>query len=119
MAMIAFPLIHAIPEPDSVEARLQLAAIVDSSDDAIMSKDLGGIITSWNTAATRIFGYQPDEIIGKSVLTLIPEELHFEEPEILRKVTSGERIDHYETRRRHKDGTLIHISLTISPIRNS
>jgi PAS domain S-box-containing protein len=104
--------------PGPIEARLQLAAIVDSSDDAIISKDLQGIITSWNAAATRIFGYTEDEILGRSVLTLIPPELHSEEPEILRKVSSGERIDHYETRRLCKDGTLLDISLTISPIRD-
>ena len=114
-----------LPETDSamtrrpIEARLQLAAIVDSSDDAIISKDLRGIITSWNAAATRLFGYLPDEIIGRSVLVLIPPELHSEEPEILRKVTSGERIEHFETRRRRKNGELINISLTISPIRDS
>src|SRR4029077_7349260 len=73
---------------------------------------------SWNPAATRMFGYLPDEIIGKSVLTLIPEDLHSEEPEILRKVTSGQRIEHFETRRRRKNGELVHISLTISPIRD-
>jgi PAS domain S-box-containing protein len=106
-------------QPDPIEARLQLAAIVDSSDDAIISKDLHGIITTWNAAATRVFGYQPDEIIGKSVLTLIPKELHSEEPEILRKVTAGERIEHYETRRRRKDGEILQISLTISPIRDA
>jgi len=105
--------------PSPVEARLQLAAIVDSSDDAIISKNLQGIITSWNAAATRLFGYLPEEIVGKSVLTLIPDELHDEEPEILRKVTSGERIDHYETIRRRKDGARLHISLTISPIRDA
>jgi PAS domain S-box-containing protein len=98
---------------------LQLAAIIDSSDDAIISKDLKGIITSWNAAATRMFGYQPDEIIGKSVMVLIPPELHSEEPEILRKVTSGKRIEHFETRRRRKDGELVNISLTISPICDS
>jgi PAS domain S-box-containing protein len=102
-----------------VEARLQLAAIVDSSDDAIISKNLEGIITSWNGAATRMFGYLPEEIIGRSVLVLIPLELHSEEPEILRRVTSGERIDHFETRRRRKNGETVQISLTISPICDS
>jgi PAS domain S-box-containing protein len=110
--------IHEQTRPAPIEARLRLAAIVDSSDDAIISKDLTGIITTWNAAASRLFGYRPDEIIGKSVLTLIPEELHSEEPEILRKVTSGERIEHYETQRRRKDGKLLQISLTISPIRS-
>ena len=105
--------------PGPIEARLQLAAIVDSSDDAIISKDLNGIVTSWNTAATRLFGYAPVEIIGKSILTIIPQELQYEEPEILRKLRLGERIEHYETRRRRKDGGLIHISLTISPIRDA
>jgi PAS domain S-box-containing protein len=108
-----------LPKLDPVEARLQLAAIVDSSDDAIISKDLQGIIITWNAAAARLFGYQPNEIIGQSVLTLIPDELHSEEPEILRKVTAGERIEHFETRRRRKNGELLHISLTISPIRDA
>ena len=107
------------PHSSPIEARLQLAAIVDSSDDAIISKDLTGIITSWNAAASRIFGYQPEEIIGRSVLTLIPDERHSEEPEILRKVTSGQRIEHFETRRRRKDGQLLDVSLTISPIRDA
>ena len=108
-----------VAQVSPIEARLQLAAIVDSSDDAIISKDLSGIITSWNAAATRLFGYRPEEIVGRSVLLIIPPELRSEEPEILRKVTSGERIEHFETRRRRKNGELIHISLTISPIRDS
>lgn len=114
----------ALPKPPGpakvhpIEARLQLAAIVDSSDDAIISKDLQGIITSWNAAATRLFGYLPAEIVGQSILVLIPPELHSEEPEILRKVTSGERIEHFETRRRRKDGEILDLSLTISPIRD-
>jgi PAS domain S-box-containing protein len=98
---------------------LQLAAIVDSSDDAIISKDLDGIITSWNAAATRLFGYLPNEVVGQSVLILIPPELQSEEPEILRRVRSGERIEHFETRRRRKNGEIVNISLTISPIRDS
>ena len=102
-----------------IEARLQLAAIVDSSDDAIISKDLTGVITSWNAAAARLFGYTSEEIVGRSVLTLIPPELHSEEPEILRKVAAGQRIEHYETRRRRKNGELLDISLTISPIRDT
>lgn len=109
------PQVSATP----VEARLQLAAIVDSSDDAIISKDLNGIITSWNAAATRVFGYTAEEIVGKSVLTLIPPELHSEEPEILRKVGSGERIEHFETRRVGKHGQILDISLTISPIKDA
>ena len=105
--------------PPPVDARLQLAAIVDSSDDAIVSKDLTGTITSWNAAATRMFGYTPEEIIGQSVLMLIPTELQYQEPEILRKLAAGERIEHFETQRCHKDGNLVDISLTISPIRDS
>ena len=99
--------------------KARLAAIVESSDDAIVSKDLNGIITSWNAAAEHIFGYRADEIVGKSVLTLIPPELHHEEPEILKKLKANQRIDHFETERVHKDGHRIPVSLTISPIRSS
>jgi len=98
------------------EARARLAAIVESSDDAIISKDLNGIIASWNTGAQRLFGYTAEEAIGRSVTMLIPPERHNEEPEILARIRRGERVDHYETIRRRKDGTLLDISLTISPI---
>jgi PAS domain S-box-containing protein len=101
------------------QARLLLAAIVESSDDAIIAKNLDGIITSWNAAATRLFGYEPEEMIGQSVLKLIPPELQDDEPEILRKLRAGERIDHYETHRVGKDGSRLDVSLTISPIRNA
>lgn len=95
-----------------------LASIIESSDDAIVSKDLNGIITSWNAAAERLFGYKPEEIIGKSILTLIPPERQSEEPRIIERIRSGQRIDHYETVRRRKDGSLFDISVTVSPLRD-
>jgi PAS domain S-box-containing protein len=93
-------------------------AIVESAEDAILSKDLNGIIKSWNPGAERMFGYKPHEIIGKPVTVLIPEEHRDEEPEILARIRRGERIDHYETVRQRKDGSLINISLTVSPIKD-
>jgi PAS domain S-box-containing protein len=95
-----------------------LASIVESSDDAIVSKDLNGIISSWNRGAERVFGYKADEIIGKPVTVLMPHELYDEENTILARIRSGRSVDHYETVRLRKDGTLIDISLTISPIRD-
>jgi PAS domain S-box-containing protein len=98
-------------------AALRLAAIVDSSDDAIVGKDLNGIITSWNRAAETIFGFTADEMIGKSIRLLIPDDRQQEEDEVLAQIRRGERVDHYETIRHRKDGTFIPVSLTVSPIR--
>ncbi|HMF79861.1 MAG TPA: PAS domain S-box protein [Candidatus Acidoferrum sp.] len=99
-------------------AAMRLAAVVRSSHDAIVAKDLNGTITDWNQSAERIFGYKPKEIIGKSILTLIPKDRQKEETEILRKIRRGQSIDHYETVRRCKDGRLIDVSLTISPVKD-
>jgi PAS domain S-box-containing protein len=98
------------------QERAWLAALVDSSDDAIASKTLDGIVTSWNPAAMRLFGYEPAQIVGQSILTIIPPELHAEEADILARLRRGERIDHYETVRITKDGRRIEVSLTVSPI---
>ena len=97
----------------------QVASIVESSDDAIISKDLNGVITSWNRGAERVFGYTAEQIIGKSVTILIPPDQQDEEPIILDRVRRGERIQHYETVRLHKHGSRIDISLTVSPIKNA
>jgi len=94
----------------------RLASIVDSSDDAIISKDLNGIIITWNPGAERLFGYTADEMVGKPVAMLIPPERANEEPEILERIRRGERIDHYETIRLRKDGSRVEISLTVSPL---
>ncbi len=99
--------------------QLRLAAIVESSDDAIISKTLDGIITSWNLAAERTFGYSSQEAVGKSITLIIPEELRKEEEMILSRLRKGEHIDHFETVRMRKDGSRLDISLTISPIKNS
>jgi PAS domain S-box-containing protein len=97
----------------------RLAAIVESSDDAIVSKDLNGIITSWNAGAERLFGYTAEETIGKPVTMLMPPERYDEEPGILERIRRGEPIDHYETVRRRKDGSLVDVSLSISPVKNA
>jgi len=97
----------------------ELAAIIDSSDDVILSKDLNGIVKSWNAAATRVFGYSAEEMIGASILKLIPEHLHSDEKTIIENVRAGRRIEHFDTIRLTKDGRLIDVSLTISPIRNA
>ena len=103
----------------NVELHERLSAIVESSDDAIISKDLNGIIRSWNRGAERIFGYASDEVLGKPITIVIPQDRLDEEPEILSRLQRGERVDHFETVRKRKDGTLITVSLTISPVRDA
>jgi PAS domain S-box-containing protein len=100
------------------QAHALLAGIVDSSDDAIISKSLEGIITSWNNSAERMFGWTAAEAIGKSIIMIIPNELRDEETMILGRLRQGQRIDHFETVRVNKDGQRLNISLTVSPIRN-
>jgi PAS domain S-box-containing protein len=101
------------------DAERWLAAIVESSDDAIIGKTLDGIITSWNAGAQRIFGYCADEVIGKPITILMPQNLWHEETEILKRLRRGERVDHFETTRIRKDGSTIATSVTISPIRDA
>src|SRR5262245_17989277 len=96
----------------------RLVSIVESSEDAIISRNLNGIIQSWNGGAKRIFGYTADEVIGKSVLRLIPEDRQHEELRILERIRRGEHVSHHETVRRHKDGSFIDVSLTVSPLRD-
>jgi PAS domain S-box-containing protein len=96
----------------------ELAAIVASSEDVIVSKDLNGTIMSWNDAATRVFGYSPEEMIGASILKLIPKNLHSDEKTIIENIRAGRRIEHFETVRLTKDGRLIDVSLTVSPIKD-
>jgi PAS domain S-box-containing protein len=102
----------------SVGALQHLAAIVEGSDDAIISKDLNGVITSWNKGAERLFGYLAEEAIGKSITMLIPPDRMDDEPRIIQRIRRGERIEHYETVRQRKHGSRIDISLTVSPIRD-
>lgn len=104
---------------DAERAIRLLAAIVDTSDDAIVSKTLDGTITSWNKSAERIFGYTAEEAIGQHITLIIPWERRAEEEEILRRLAKGERVDHFETVRRRKDGNNLDVSLTISPLRDS
>jgi PAS domain S-box-containing protein len=103
----------------AVEARLHLAAIVESSDDAIISQTLDGKIASWNRGAERLYGYPADEVLGKSLAILVPPEHPDELPALIERLRRGESVDHYETLRLRKDGTRVHVSLTISPVRDA
>jgi PAS domain S-box-containing protein len=117
---VATPEAHRPQKPITrlTAARL-LASIVESSDDAIISKDLNGIVTSWNQGAERLFGYSAKEMIGMPILRLIPPDRHGEEPDILGRIRHGERVEHYETVRRRKDGSLVDVSITVSPVKDS
>jgi len=107
---------HELSEAE--QARALLAAIVSSSDDAIVSKTLEGIVTSWNDGAQRLFGYTPEEMIGQPITAIIPPDMLPEETAILARLRSGDRIDHYETVRVTKDGRRVEVSLTVSPVRD-
>jgi PAS domain S-box-containing protein len=109
--------IESILRESELQSRF-LASIVESSDDIIVSKNLDGIITSWNRSAERIFGYSASEAIGQPITIVIPENRQSEEREILTRIRRGERIDHFETVRRRKDGSLVNVSLTVSPIKD-
>ena len=100
-------------------AQARLAAIVDSSDDAIVSKTLAGVITSWNGAAERMFGWSAEEAVGQHITLIIPVEYHEEETHVLARLARGERINHFETIRQRKDGTRLPVSLTVSPVRDA
>src|SRR5664279_1970854 len=100
-------------------ARSRLAAIVQSSDDAIISKDLDGVIATWNNGAERVFGYTAEEAVGQHITVIIPPDRRSEEVMILDKLRKGERIEHFETVRLHKNGTNLDISVTISPVRDA
>jgi len=108
-----------LDQPDVVDLRSWLAAIVDSSNDVIISKNLNGVISTWNRAAEQLFGYSEAEAIGQPITIIIPADLREEENEILRRVRSGDRIEHYETRRVTRDGRKLDVSITISPVRDA
>ncbi|MGA7663866.1 MAG: PAS domain S-box protein, partial [Pseudolabrys sp.] len=101
------------------QLRSLLASIVETSDDAIVSKNLDGVITSWNRGAERVFGYSAGEVVGQPITMVIPEDRQSEEREVLTRIGRGERIDHYETVRQRKDGSLIVVSLSVSPVKNA
>src|SRR5262249_39172828 len=103
---------------EQVIASHRLAAIVESADDAIISKDLNGIVTSWNRAAEEMFGYRAGEMIGRSISAIVPPELEEEESRILETIARGDRIEHFETVRVAKNGRRMEVSLTISPMKD-
>ena len=109
----------AIERKQGEAARARLAAIIESSNDAIISQDLNSVITTWNQGAQRLFGYTEQEVIGRSISILIPPDLEDEELRMLERITRGESTDHYETVRRRKDGSLVDVSLTLSPIKDA
>src|SRR4030095_15297320 len=106
----------SVPQEDPEIVRARLVALVDSSDDAIVSKTLDGVITSWNAAAERIFGWTAAEAVGQSILLIIPEDRRYEEEAVLARIRAGQRVDHFDPVRRTKDGRLLEVSITVSPI---
>jgi PAS domain S-box-containing protein len=113
-------IVREISDRQRAERALRrLAAIIESSDDAIVSKDLDGVVSSWNQGAERIFGYTAEEMIGRSIRAIIPADRQSEEDEVLARVRAGQKVDHFETVRLRKDGTLVDISLTVSPVRDA
>jgi PAS domain S-box-containing protein len=110
--------VQSLDTPLEAEPEAWLAAIVNSSDDAIIGKTLDSVVRSWNAGATRVFGYEPEEMIGQTIYKLIPPELKSEEPDIIARLTRGERVAHYETVRLRKDGAPVEVSISVSPIRN-
>src|SRR5580698_579403 len=113
-------LAEALEENSRLQAaRLYLASIVESSHDAIMGVDLKGLVTAWNAAAERVFGYRPDEIVGRPVATLFPPSRHDSESQLIQRVAGGETLTHYRTQSVRKDGAVLDVSLTLSPIRDA
>lgn len=111
--------LEKIPQDEGAHGidQLYLAAIIESSDDAIIGKTLDGIVTSWNPAAERLYGYTAQEIVGKPIATIVPNELRDDLAVIMQQLKEGKKIDHHETIRMRKDGTHVNVSVTISPIK--
>src|SRR3954468_10476304 len=110
---------HDLPDRAPVDIRSRLAAIVDSSNDAIISKNLDGVISTWNLAAHQLFGYSEAEAVGQPITLVIPSELHDEGRKILRQVRLGIRVANYETRRVTRERRTLDVSITVSPVRNA